>query len=163
MQLTAIQQKEIEESVWVVNTALKRQGLSSNEDLRQSAILYMCECLLRYDPTKGIKWTTFAYKNVYLFIKRTYKKENKRTQYECDCDDDLMLIGVPIEQKQDTFVVKDIMALCTPTEQKILMLKLQGYKHEEIGLKLHCSISKINNYMQSIRAKTREFGYEQQR
>lgn len=163
MQLTAIQQKEIEDSVWVVNTALKRQGLSSNEDLRQSAILYMCECLLRYDPTKGIKWTTFAYKNVYLFIKRTYKKENKRTQYECDCDDDLMLIGVPIEQKQDTFVVKDIMALCTPTEQKILMLKLQGYKHEEIGLKLHCSISKINNYMQSIRAKTREFGYEQQR
>lgn len=163
MQLTAIQQKEIEDSVWVVNTALKRQGLSSNEDLRQSAILYMCECLLRYDPTKGIKWTTFAYKNVYLFIKRTYKKENKRTQYECDCDDDLMLIGVPIEQKQDAFVVKDIMALCTPTEQKILMLKLQGYKHEEIGLKLHCSISKINNYMQSIRAKTREFGYEQQR
>lgn len=163
MQLTAIQQKEIEESVWVVNTALKRQGLSCNEDLRQSAILYMCECLLRYDPTKGIKWTTFAYKNVYLFIKRTYKKENKRTQYECDCDDDLMLIGVPIEQKQDALVVKDIMALCTPTEQKILMLKLQGYKHEEIGLKLHCSISKINNYMQSIRAKTREFGYEQQR
>lgn len=163
MQLTAIQQKEIEESVWVVNTALKRQGLSCNEDLRQSAILYMCECLLRYDPTKGIKWTTFAYKNVYLFIKRTYKKENKRTQYECDCDDDLMLIGVPIEQKQDAFVVKDIMDLCTPTEQKILMLKLQGYKHEEIGLKLHCSISKINNYMQSIRAKTREFGYEQQR
>lgn len=160
MQLTAIQQKEIEDSVWVVNTALKRQGLSCNEDLRQSAILYMCECLLRYDPTKGVKWTTFAYKNVYLFIKRTYKKENKRTQYECDCDDDLMLIGEPIEPKQDTFIVGDIMALCTPNEQKILMLKLQGYKHEEISIKLHCSISKINNYMQSIRAKTREFGYE---
>ena len=83
MQLTAIQQKEIEDSEWVVNTALKRQGLSCNEDLRQSAILYMCECLLRYDPTKGIKWTTFAYKNVYLFIKRTYKKENKRKSCFC--------------------------------------------------------------------------------
>ena len=44
-------------------------------------------------------------------------------------------------------------------EKKILMLKLQGYKHEEISLKLHFSISKINNYMQSIRAKTMEFGY----
>ena len=74
-----------------------------------------------------------------------------------------MLIGEPIEPKQDTFIVEDIMALCTPNEKKILMLKLQGYKHEEIGIKLHCSISKINNYMQSIRAKTREFGYEQQR
>ena len=161
MQLTAVQQKEIEDSEWGVNTALKRQGLSCNEDLRQSAILYMCECLLRYDPTKGIKWTTFAYKNVYLYIKRTYKKEHKRTQYECD--DDLMLIGEPIEPKQDVFIVEDIMALCTPNEKKILMLKLQGYKHGEISIKLHCSISKINNYMQSIRAKTREFGYEQQR
>ena len=108
-------------------------------------------------------WYTRTIPNVIRRKCIIYKKENKRTQYECDCDDDLMLIGVPIEQKQDAFVVKDIMALCTPTEQKILMLKLQGYKHEEIGLKLHCSISKINNYMQSIRAKTREFGYEQQR
>ena len=159
MQLTATQQKEIEDSEWVVNTALKRQGLSCNEDLRQSAILYMCECLLRYDPTKGIKWTTFAYKNVYLFIKRTHKKENKRTQYECDCDDDLMLIGGQ-QNQQNTFIVENIMDLCTPNEKKILMLKLQGYKYGEISVKLHCSISKINNYMQSIRAKTREFGYE---
>ena len=162
MQLTAIQQKEIEDSEWVVNTALKRQGLSCNEDLRQSAILYMCECLLRYDPTKGIKWTTFAYKNVYLFIKRTHKKEHKRTQYECDCDDDLMLIGGQ-QNQQNTFIVENIMDLCTPNEKKILMLKLQGYKYGEISVKLHCSISKINNYMQSIRAKTREFGYKQQR
>lgn len=159
MQLTAIQQKEIEDSEWVVNTALKRQGLSCNEDLRQSAILYMCECLLRYDPTKGIKWTTFAYKNVYLFIKRTHKKEHKRTQYECDCDDDLMLIGGQ-QNQQNTFIVENIMDLCTPNEKKILMLKLQGYKYGEISVKLHCSISKINNYMQSIRAKTMEFRYE---
>ena len=159
MQLTAIQQKEIEDSEWVVNTALKRQGLSCNEDLRQSAILYMCECLLRYDPTKGIKWTTFAYKNVYLFIKRTHKKENKRTQYECDCDDDLMFIGGQ-QNQQNTFIVENIMDLCTPNEKKILMLKLQGYKYGEISVKLHCSISKINNYMQSIRAKTMEFRYE---
>ena len=159
MQLTATQQKEIEDSEWVVNTALKRQGLSCNEDLRQSAILYMCECLLRYDPTKGIKWTTFAYKNVYLFIKRTHKKENKRTQYECDCDDDLMLIGGQ-QNQQNTFIIENIMDLCTPNEKKILMLKLQGYKYGEISVKLHCSISKINNYMQSIRAKTMEFRYE---
>ena len=157
MQLTAVQQKEIEDSEWVVNTALKRQHLSCNEDLRQSAMLYMCECLLRYDPTKGIKWTTFAYKNVYLYIKRTYKKEHKRTQYVCD--DDLMLIEEPIEPKQDTFIVENIMDLCTPNEKKILMLKLQGYKYGEISVKLHFSISKINNYMQSIRSKTMEFGY----
>lgn len=156
--LTAEQQNIIENSIWVVNTALKRQGLTYNEDLRQSAIVYMCECLMRFDPSKNIKWTTFAYKNVYLYIKRTYKKEHKRTQYECD--DDLMLIEEPIEPKQDIFIVEDIMALFTPNEKKILMLKLQGYKYGEISIKLHCSISKINNYMRSIRAKTMEFGYD---
>ena len=156
--LSSEQQDIIENSIWVVNTALKRQGLTHNEDLRQSAIVYMCECLMRFDPSKNIKWTTFAYKNVYLYIKRTYKKEHKRTQYECD--DDLMLIEEPIEPKQDIFIVEDIMALFTPNEKKILMLKLQGYKYGEISIKLHCSISKINNYMQSIRAKTMEFRYE---
>ena len=32
------QRETIENSLWVVNTALKNQGLSSDEDLRQSAI-----------------------------------------------------------------------------------------------------------------------------
>ena len=58
-----------------INTALKKQGLQENEDLRQSAILYMCKCLERFDPTKNIKWTTFAYKNIYLYIKREHNKE----------------------------------------------------------------------------------------
>lgn len=155
MQLTAIQQKEIEDSVWVVNTALKKQGLSYNEDLRQSAILYMCECLLRYDPTKGIKWTTFAYKNVFLYIKRIYKKDCKKIQNECN--DYSMITMITEEPKQDTLFTKDIMDLCTIDERNVLMLKLRGYKHKEIGTILHCSISKINNYMQSIKSKIKEF------
>ena len=98
------------------------------------------------------------------FVKKImFNQEIKSNNTIEGINDDLMLIGEPIEPKQDTFIVEDIMALCTPNEKKILMLKLQGYKNEEIGIKLHCSISKINNYMQSIRAKTREFGYEQQR
>ena len=44
--LTKEQQHTIENSIWVVNTALQKQGLSSDEDLRQSAILYMCKCIV---------------------------------------------------------------------------------------------------------------------
>ena len=75
MKLTNEQQKQIENSLWVVNTVLKKQGIDYNEDMRQSAIMYMCECLLRYDPDKGVKWTTYAYKN---FIVVIYASEDNR-------------------------------------------------------------------------------------
>lgn len=159
--LTAEQQNIIENSIWVVNTALKRQGLTYNEDLRQSAIVYMCECLMRFDPSKNIKWTTYAYKNVYLFIKRTHKKECLKDNMEIG--DDVVNIDTtadPVEYDENILLVQNIFDLCTPYEKKILQLKMEGYKHGEISVILHCSISKINNYMQSIKEKTKGMGYE---
>lgn len=161
MQLTAIQKKEIENSVWIVNTALKRQGLSCNKDLRQSAILYMCECLMRFDPSKNIKWTTYAYKNVYLFIKRTHKKECLKCNMEIG--DDVVNIDTtadPVGYGENILLAQNIFNLCTPYERKILQLKMEGYKHEEISVILRCSISKINSYMKSIKGKTKGMGYE---
>lgn len=161
MQLTANQQSIIENSLWVVNTALKRQGLSCNEDLRQQAILYMCKCLQRYDQEKNIKWTTYAYKNVYLYIKRMHLKESYKQSFERG--EDLMIIGekiAPIEPTFDEFTTEDILAVCSPIEREILCLKLSGYKYEEIGIILKCSVSKIKRDMQNIREKAREFVYE---
>ena len=159
--LTPEQQNIIENSIWVVNSALKRQGLTHNEELRQSAIVYMCECLMRYDPSKNIKWTTYAYKNVYLFIKRTHKKEYLKCNMEKK--DDVVNIDTtadPVEYDENILLVQNIFSLCTPYERKILRLKMEGYKHGEISVILHCSISKINNYMQSIKEKTKGMGYE---
>lgn len=159
--LTAEQQNIIENSIWVVNTALKRQGLTYNKDLRQSAIVYMCECLMRFDPSKNIKWTTYAYKNIYLFIKRTHKKECLKCNMEIG--DDVVNIDTtadPVEYDENILLVQNIFNLCTPYERKILQLKMEGYKHEEISVILHCSISKINNYMKSIKEKTKGMDYE---
>ena len=39
--LTKEQQNIIENSIWVVNTALKKQGLQKDSDLRQNEILYL--------------------------------------------------------------------------------------------------------------------------
>lgn len=163
MQLTANQQSIIENSLWVVNTALKRQNLSCNEDLRQQAILYMCQCLLRYDQSKNIKWTTYAYKNVYLYIKRMHLKESYKQLFESG--EDLIVIGekmTPIEPTFDEFTTKDILAVCSPTERQILSLKLNGYKYEEMSIILKCSESKIKKDMHNIREKTREFVYERE-
>ena len=163
MMLSLEQQGIIENSIWVVNTALKRQGLQADEDLRQSAILYMCKCLERFDPTKNIKWSTYAYKNVFLFIKRTHGKEIKKHSHLTN--DDITNIQISIEQprvfNESQYVLNSIKRLCTIEESRILELKLQGYKVIEISNLIGCSTSKINACMQSIREKAREIRNEE--
>ena len=156
--LSQEQQRTIENSVWVVNTALKKQGLQTDKDLRQSAILYMCKCLERFDPNKHIKWTSYAYKNVYLFILRTNAKE--RQKMGCLADEDISTLQIPIPQPQINDESKErvqkIKNICTLEEKKIIELKLQGYKFAEIGALMGWSISKVNNCMRTIKEKARE-------
>lgn len=159
--LSLEQQEIIENSLWVVNTALKRQGLQADEDLRQSAILYMCKCLERFDPSKDIKWTTYAYKSVFLFIRRTHGKEMKKRSIFID--DDIFNIVEPVSFPLDEpimfneikHIIDSIKAVCSPEESQIIELKRQGYKVVEISSIMKCSTSKINGCMQSIKEKAR--------
>lgn len=156
--LSTEQQDIIENSIWVVNTALKRQGLQADNDLRQSAILYMCKVLERYNPEKDIKWTTFAYKNVYLFIKRTHRKEINKQKY---------LVGdvfcLPMQfydeklgkEEMAKQTLNAIKSRCTPRECKFLELKMMGYKGVEIKEIMKCSKSSIINFMRSIKKKVK--------
>ena len=158
--LTKEQQNIIENSIWVVNTALKKQGLQTDDDLRQSAILYMCKCLERFDPSKDIKWTTFAYKSVFLFIKRTHGKEMKKKAYIIN--DDILDLNLPLESTEgfndNKYTIDVIKGFCTPKERQIIDLKLKGYGIAEIGVILKCSSSNINCCMQSIKEKVRDMG-----
>lgn len=162
--LSLEQQNIIENSIWVVNTALKKQGLQADKDLRQSAILYMCGCLQRFDPNRNIKWTTYAYKNVYLYIKREHQKEVNVQSHLID--EDFFDIE-PAENEQNNefnnsfnrFKVQKIMEICTKEEKRVLKLKMCGYKCEEISKIMQCSTSKTNICMQNIKKKARELEF----
>ena len=157
--LSKEQQNIIENSIWVVNTALKKQGFQGDEDLRQSAILYMCKCLERFDPSKNIKWTTFAYKNIYLFIKRTHNKEKKLAKRMTESD----VLNI-LEDNGDLEIydkecarqtIYSLKTLCTEEECKFIDLKLEGYKGAEISQIMQCSTSKVICCMQSIKEKAK--------
>lgn len=152
--LSAEQQSIIENSLWVVNTALKNQGLSADEDLRQSAILYMCGCLERFDANRKAKWTTFAYRNVYLYIKRTHAQEVKKRDKEIH--DDVLYLSQASDDPTSDFRGSDIDFIkdyCSPEEKQIINLKLQGYKNAEISKQMGCSVSRISRSMKSIKLK----------
>lgn len=162
--LSREQQDIIEHSIWVVNSALKKQGLQADEDLRQSALLYMCKCLERFDPNKHIKWTTYAYKNVFLFIRRTHAKELKKNSLIIN--EDVYALEEPISQqiendnqyKNNINRIENVKAICTIEEKRLIDLKLKGYKIVEISSLMKCSTSKIIGCMQSIREKAQENG-----
>lgn len=159
--LTNEQRQMVESSIWVVNTALKKQGLECDKDLKQDALLCMCQCAERFDASKGIKWTTYAYKTVYLYIKRTHSKEQKKASYIVK--DDLFDLGEQIEEPMYEYDddapshrLRKVMSICTPNETALLKAKLQGFNHTEIADQMSCSKSKVDITMKSVKEKARE-------
>lgn len=155
--LTLEQQRLVEDSLWVVNSAMKKQGCAGDKDIRQEATLYMCKCAMRFDPTMGVQWTTYAYKSVRLYIKRIIKRKQKKAApiAEEDVFDLPLVQPVRMEEDNTKFIVDQIYGLCTPRERQLLTLKSQGYKGREITKMMSCSSSTLNGLMQNIKEKTR--------
>lgn len=158
MRLNTQQQILIENSLWIVNTVLKKQGLAQSEDLRQSAIMYMCECLTRFNPGKGVKWSTYAYRNLFLYTKKMSGKEYAKRRNE-QTDENLLNLCEKAQgfetQEIARIEVSAIMEICNPFEKQVLTLKMQGYTLKEISRQLNCSLSKINSIIHNIKEKVR--------
>lgn len=153
--LTDAQRKTIENSLWVVNTALKNQGLSGDEDLRQSAILYMCMCIERFDESRNIKWTTYAYKNVYYFIKRQHKKEIVKSFNETALDLAMPLKGAEMPDF-DTTIIDQLKVRCSAIERQIIELNLQGYGQKEMIQTIKCTYPVLHQHIEDIKSKARQ-------
>ena len=151
--LSAEQQKTIEESLWVVNDVLKNLGLQGDEDLRQEANLYLCRCLERFNPSYNTKWTTYAYKNIFMFVKLCNRRQAPKqaqcidfTSYADNMDD--IVIARP-QGVLDMAILKK----CTPEEKDILRLRYLGYKVQEIGKMYGCSRQYVSQKLKEIRRK----------
>lgn len=159
--LTNAEQNLIEDSLWIVNTVLKNESLQCDNDLRQSAILYMCECLLRFDCTKNIKWSTYAYRNISLFIKRTNAKQKFMSSKIVDVD----IIDLK-ESRNNNYEDLNVspreclLSHLTPKELEIWAYLSQGYKGNELCDILGYNIGRIYSILQSIKFKAR--GIKQQ-
>lgn len=154
IKLSTEQQNTIENSIWVVNTALKNQGLSTDEDMRQDAILYMCKCIQRFDPSRSIKWTTYAYRNVYLYIKLKHKRQMAKLSYQT-CGTEMPIEEAEIIDK-NKMLVEQIRSICNAKERQVIDLTLQGYSRSEIGQIMGRSVAQVKAYKRSIKDKARE-------
>lgn len=152
MKLTAAQQKDITDSIWVVNSALKKLGFSYDEDLRQQAILYMCRCRMRFDESRNVKWTTYAYSNIYMYLKRTLKarfeKEKKKHDFLIKVQPDVSMDI--IDEYTDKIDIENIKSICNEKERMILELRLQGKTYSQISVILNISETYATKRMRNI-------------
>lgn len=151
--LTNKQREIIEQSTWVVDTALKRLGYKDN-DLRQMGLCYMCRCMLSFDPDYGVKWTTYAFKSVYLYLKRTIKKENLRLNniVEGDIYDFANFLEAKTNE-EDRQLIDIIKTSCNETERCIIDLKMQGLTTTQIGKKMDLNNRKVLKNFYKIKQK----------
>lgn len=155
--LTEEQQKIIMESMWVINSALKKQDLGNNEDLRQDAVLYMCKCIQRFDASKNVKWTTYAYRNIYFYIKERVKNLRKKGLESCNKVDIVEFTEVVDEdwelKEANRERIKMLKEKCTSDEKMVMSLIMQGYKINELPKMLGKSRENIRQIELSIREK----------
>ena len=147
--LTPKQQKIIEDSEWVINSVLNKLGRYGDEDLKQNGWLYMCQCIMRFDENRGVKWTTFAYKNIFLYLKRICAEEKKNL-----CEE--LIEEIECEEEPEVpLQLKCLYEICTDDERRYLDLKVAGYKNEEIKVLAKWGKRKLYKYIRQIKEKAK--------
>jgi RNA polymerase sigma factor, sigma-70 family len=147
--LTPREQEMIEEALWAVNTALKLQGLSHDEDLRQDTILLLCKYVKRFDESFNTKWTTYAFKTAYLYAKRASAKNFQKQSRLVYGVSETIEDGYQLQQLN--FIEDDIRADLNDLQKNIFDMLMDGYTKNEIAKKLGISLSTLSNQIQKIR------------
>ena len=148
----------IEDSLWIVDTVLKKQNIKS-EDIRQSAILYLLKVYERFDANFGVKWSTYAYKNIYLYVKRKNAKELFQDSKMISFDAVYLTV-----QKEDRILskltqqelCKRLLMECSEIEKKILILYMNKYNFIEISSRLKMRVGTVKSIFQGIIEKFKD-------
>lgn len=159
MKLTSEQITAIENSQWIVNDLLKGYGVSFDNDLRQSALLYMCECMLRYNPQRG-KWETYAYSNVKHFVLRSLKHLTAEKARLCSYDENIASEYEYDEIDKAMAAKTRIMAIksaCSVRERRVMDLLTAGFSKVEVAKKIGRSPSTVSGIIKSIREKQGDY------
>lgn len=153
--LSAEQQQIIDSdnSRKLVNGILKKLGFGHDEDLRQDAMCYLCECIQRFDRSKGVKWTTYAYKNIFMFIKRKERRRSQKASQTIDFSSFADNADDLLSDKSTLIAIATGLAECTPEERQIIKLRYGGYKICEIGQMLGYPYQFVSDTLKEIRKK----------
>ena len=153
------QNKNIVYQVWHDHISHIKSAERSQEDVIQVGFIALWKSCLRYDPTREVKFVTYAYKSVYqnmmTFTVRQFRKGIPLVSLETpvktsDTDDTIVLGDVMLSPFDHTSLVEvqtliDLAAGELGEEcSQIIDLMVQGYTQVEISQKLKVNKTKVN-------------------
>lgn len=141
----------VENNIGIVGACMKRLKIR-DEDLFQDACLQLCRCAEKFSPALNVKFSTYAFRCVYLFLLRQILAKH---EYE------RKFSPVPIEQlnlqTDDTTAlfcdVKGLLQCLSEKEQELVMLRIKGMTYREIAMKIGKSRAYVGNYFKDIQYK----------
>lgn len=166
MSLTKEQQDLVLSSEWVVNTVLKNLDMRT-QDYRQVAMLFLCQAAEKFDESKHVKWTTFAYKDLTYRMKRYRKKEYDANALCITQHDEEIVNNVPEPNAyfmEDMYNanIKKLLSRLTKKELQVAKLRFEGYTIPEMNRITGLSISYLIKLIANIKRKTRAIYYEKE-
>lgn len=120
----------------------RNEALVSRDDLEQQAWVAVYRAGERFDPTRGTKFTTFAYASIYRELCRFIDSTNKKS---VPCVESTMVSGISAlenvrvedsfhEVQEDAELVNMAMQTLSPHDQEIIMAHVsEGLTFREMG------------------------------
>lgn len=145
-------------SLWVVNAVFEKLSIN-DEDLKSNATLYLYKLADRYDSSKGVKFSTYAYNSLYLYVRTRWAKQ-KHKDSNVIVSTTLLEIE-PAKSYEDSVgnecMVEQIKSLCSERELKICELFLQGYKVVEIAKIVGIATPTAHHNIRELKEKVKAF------
>ena len=154
------QRKLAEDNLKLVYALVSREypTFRGDEDIIQSGILGLCRAAMRWDESKGVKFSTYACGCIRNGIRQELRMRQTPVEVvslDQPVGDDLTLEDTVTGENDLGFVDYSFLKGLTEDERLIFDLKTNGYRVEDIQRVTGYSSQKIRKIIRIIRAKYR--------
>ncbi len=138
----------------------------SKEDLAQEGMVGFLYAVRMFDPSKGVPFEAYAStcieSRIKSFLRNCSSAGNLALTYALDMSEESEgLVTDPedsIRMREEKIeITRFIETRLTDFERKVLDMRMEGYKYSDIAAALCCSKKAVDNAVQRIRKKYREF------
>lgn len=124
-----------------------------DEDSIQYGMLGLCLAAERYDSSKGVLFSTFAYSYIAGWLQGTYSDIKYKQKIDSNVYVDIQDFESIIPERNDSAKEEcyEVIESANPKLRKVLMMILYGYTRKEIADKLNISESTISRWIHEFR------------
>ena len=129
--------------------SLGRENGISVEELQQDARFALCEAALRFDPTKGVDFKTYAYKWCYKFIMMSINGKMYYSEEQIDAQE----VDI-VDEEEETYKkyhqrVMKLMRLLNKKERRVVRM-VYGFdgdamSFDEVAKALHLTTDRVHD------------------